>query len=280
VSPQSQNVKPASVPVFILAGGMGTRISEETHVRPKPMIEIGGMPILLHIMKLYHQHGFEDFVICAGYLSWDIKDYFLNYCFRTNNLEIDHRTDFSRAPSSVGKNEKQEKWRVRVLDTGVNNMTGSRLAQALDIVAEQQKFDHFAVTYGDGLADMDLQEELAFHCQHDRIGTVLGVPPLSRWGELNVSDTGDVVGFLEKPEDKQGLINGGFFFFRSEFRKYLSRDEKCVLERKPMESLALDGQLKVHPHHGFWHAMDTLRDKFYLQELWDSGKAAWRSHAL
>ena len=266
---------PSQVPVFILAGGLGTRLSEETQLRPKPMIEIGGMPILLHIMKWYRRFGFEDFVICAGYLSWEIKEYFLHYSFRNNHLDIDHRNDPSQLPASVGQNASQERWRVRVLDTGVANMTGARLAQALDIIGKTQKFEHFAVTYGDGVADMNLADELKFHVDHERIGSVLGVPPLSRFGELAVDETGDVTGFLEKPEHKLGLINGGFFFFRSSFREYLAADSKCILEKEPLERLAQHGQLKVYPHHGFWQAMDTLRDKFYLQRLWDEGKAPW-----
>lgn len=267
---------PASIPVFILAGGLGTRISEETQVRPKPMIEIGGAPILLHIMKHYRHFGFQDFVVCAGYLSWEIKDYFLNYCFRNNHLEIDHRTDPSAPPVSLGLNDQQERWRVRVLDTGVNAMTGSRLAQSIDVIRKTQSFDHFAVTYGDGLSDVDLKAELDFHIAHERLGSVLGVPPVSRFGELEISEKNDVTGFIEKPEHKQGLINGGFFLFRSGFREYLSTDEKCILERAPIEKLAEHGQLKAFPHRGFWQPMDTLRDKLYLQSLWDSGKAAWK----
>jgi len=269
-------IDPSKVPVFILAGGLGTRISEETHLKPKPMIEIGELPILLHIMRYYRHYGFEDFILCTGYRSWEIKEYFLNYSFRTNHLEIDHRKDLQQPPSAIGVNEVQERWRVRIIDTGLNTMTGARLARAYDFVAADQEFSHFAVTYGDGLCDVDLSKELEFHAKHDRVGSVLGVPPVSRWGELNISPKNEVVGFIEKPEEKMGLINGGFFFFRSSFRPYLSSEEDCVLERAPLERLVRSNQLMVYPHRGFWQPMDTLRDKNYLQSLWDSGKASWK----
>jgi len=269
-------ITPASVPVFILAGGLGTRLSEETHLKPKPMIEIGEMPILLHIMKYYRHYGFEDFILCTGYRSWEIKEYFLNYSFRTNHLEIDHRRDLQQSPMAIGVNEEQERWRVRMIDTGINTMTGARLARAFDFVSATQEFPHFAVTYGDGLCDVDLAKELDFHLKHDRVGSVLGVPPVSRWGELDVTAKNEVVGFIEKPEEKVGLINGGFFFFRKAFRDYLSSEESCVLERKPLERLVRGKQLMVYPHKGFWQPMDTLRDKNHLQGLWDSGKATWK----
>jgi len=265
-----------NIPVFILAGGMGTRLSEETSLRPKPMVEIGGVPILLHIMRWYYSFGFNNFVICVGYRSWDIKEYFLTYEYRRNHLRIDHREETSAPPVVVGKNLEQERWQVNIIDTGVETMTGARLARAIDEVSQAQSFNHFALTYGDGVANVDLDEELEFHLEHERIGTVLGVPPLARFGELDITSTNQVEGFLEKPEARQGQINGGFFFFQRGFRQYLDTNADCILERSPLSRLATDGQLMVFKHTGFWHAMDTLRDKNYLEEIWDGGQAPWR----
>jgi glucose-1-phosphate cytidylyltransferase len=264
------------IPVFILAGGLGTRISEETHLKPKPMIEIGETPILVHLMRWYHSFGFNDFVICAGYRSWEIKQYFLTYEFRQNHLMIDHREDLRNRPVALGESVGQEKWRVRVIDTGPLTQTGGRVARAIDTVLETQKFTDFALTYGDGLCDVNLNLELAFHLSHGQVGTVLGVHPSARFGELDIDTHGKVQSFLEKPQHRQGQINGGFFFFKQEFRKYLSTETDCVLERKPLSSLAEDNQLMVHPHSGFWQPMDTLRDKNLLQSLWDEGKAPWQ----
>ncbi|MBS1959494.1 MAG: NTP transferase domain-containing protein [Bdellovibrionales bacterium] len=267
--------KESSIPVFILAGGLGTRLSEETQLKPKPMVEIGEKPILIHIMKSYYAHGFRDFVICAGYRSWMIKEFFLNYAFQSNHIEIDHRQDDRKPATIVGKNAGQEKWRVRVIDTGANAMTGARIARAYDVASAQEKIDTFAMTYGDGLCDVDLRKELAFHFENKKVGTVLGVRPVARFGELEIKDSNMVQGFLEKPESKQGRINGGFFFFNQGFRKYLSDDESCILERAPLEKLARDKELCMYQHDGFWHPMDTLRDKNYLNDLWIEGKAPW-----
>lgn len=269
-------IQPQNVPVFILAGGLGTRISEETQLKPKPMIEIGEIPILVHIMRWYYAHGFNDFVICAGYRSWEIKQFFLNYSFRVNHLQIDHRENGYEAASTFGVNSGQEKWKIRVIDTGADCMTGGRIARAFDEISKTDSFDHFAVTYGDGVCDVPLNEELAFHEKHQKIGTVLGVTPLARFGELEIKENGDVTGFLEKPEMNQGSINGGFFFFKKEFRKYLSDDSSCILERQPLATLTTDGGLKMFKNKGFWQPMDTLRDKNHLQSLWDSGKAPWK----
>lgn len=266
---------PKNIPVFILAGGLGTRISEETQFKPKPMIEIGETPILVHIMRWYYAHGFNDFVICAGYRSWEIKQYFLDYEFRSNHIQIDHRLDPKTPPKTIGQSRTQEKWRIRVIDTGVDCMTGGRIARAFDEVEKTDKFDHFAITYGDGVSDVNLQDELSFHLQHGKIGTVLGVTPMARFGELELTGQNQVQGFLEKPETKQGSINGGFFFMKREFRKYLSTDSATILERAPLSNLAKDGQLMMYKNAGFWHPMDTLRDKNYLQELFIKGDAPW-----
>lgn len=268
-------VSVANIPVFILAGGMGTRLSEETSLKPKPMIEIGDTPILVHIMRFYYSQGFRDFVICGGYKVWDIKQYFLSYEMRSNDLEIDHRDSLTARANSIGSPKGQERWRVRVLDTGLDNMTGSRIAMALDKVSLDTAFEHFAVTYGDGLASVLLRDELVFHMEQKKIGTVLGVRPDARWGELDIENDTKVTGFLEKPENRSGFINGGFFFFNREFRNYLSLDKNCILEREPLKKLAEDSQLVVFKHDGFWQAMDTLRDKNALQALWEKGDAPW-----
>ena len=207
------STQPSMVPVFILAGGLGTRLSEETNLKPKPMVEVGEFPILLHIMRAYYRHGFSDFVICAGYRSWEIKNYFLNYEFRDRHLEIDHRSDLDRPARPFGDSQSQEKWRIRVVDTGLNTMTGGRIARAMDAIAQDTPFAHCAVTYGDGLTDANLSEELAFHLEHSKIGTVLAVHPRARFGELAISGDGTVTEFMEKPQATQGRINGGFFFF-------------------------------------------------------------------
>ncbi|OFZ81920.1 MAG: hypothetical protein A2583_05725 [Bdellovibrionales bacterium RIFOXYD1_FULL_53_11] len=264
-----------NVPVFILAGGLGTRLSEETHLKPKPMLEVGDIPILVHIMRWYYRFGFNDFVVCAGYRSWEIKKFFLNYEFRKNNIVIDHRAALDSPPSPLGRNKEQENWRVRVIDTGLETMTGGRVARAFDEICGQDRFEDFALTYGDGLCDIDLGRELSFHKEHGKTGTVLGVRPSARFGVLELEGA-KVKGFMEKPEEQQALINGGFFFFKRDFRKYLSTGEGCILEREPVEKLAGDGGLMMFEHKGFWQPMDTQRDKNYLQGIWASGKAPWR----
>jgi glucose-1-phosphate cytidylyltransferase len=280
-------IEPSKIPVFILAGGLGTRISEETLVRPKPMIEIGGYPIILHIMRYYYSYGFNDFVVCAGYLSRMIKEYFKNYELQYDHLEIDHRGAASEEATSVrvssvfSSNDKhQEKWRIRVLDTGASSMTGARIARAIDIIEKREdvRLSTFAVTYGDGLTDCNLDQELAFHHAHGGVGTVLGVRTVARFGELDCSDDGKVMGFLEKPAENQPLINGGYFFFNREFREYLSDDESCILEKEPLEKLSYDRLLYMYRHGGFWACMDTLRDKSHLQSLWDSGLCPWKRY--
>jgi glucose-1-phosphate cytidylyltransferase len=261
------------VPVLILAGGLGTRLSEETVSKPKPMVEIGDIPILLHIMRFYYSHGFNDFVICAGYKSWEIKSFFLNYAYRRQHLELDIRTPESEISAFGGAN-LQEKWRVRVLDTGSTAMTGARVARTLDIL-EKDDFDDFALTYGDGLCNVNLREELSFHQSHKKLGTILGVKPMARFGELELGSEDYVAAFREKPQGSGGYINGGFFFLRRGFRKYLRAEDDCVLEQAPLVNLASDRQLVMFRHDGFWQPMDTLRDKQYLQNLWESGDAPW-----
>jgi glucose-1-phosphate cytidylyltransferase len=268
-------IKNRDVPVFILAGGLGTRISEESHLRPKPMIEIGEIPVLVHIMRWYYSQGFDKFIVCGGYQSWTIKEYFLSYEYRRNHLVVDHRRSADRPPFVINRRSDQEKWEVHVLDTGLHTMTGGRLARALDETTLFMDFDDFAVTYGDGLCDVDLSKELEFHAGHAKLGTVLGVPPPARFGELDIAEDNTVTGFIEKPADRQGLINGGYFFFQRGFRRYLEASKDCILEHAPLEKLAYERSLMVYSHRSFWQPMDTLRDKHYLQKIWDEKNAPW-----
>lgn len=265
----------SSVPVLILAGGYGTRISEESQFKPKPMIEIGGIPILVHIMRSYYAQGFTDFVICAGYKAVEIKKYFMYYQALHNDLDIDHRSSFDESWKFSEQSATQEKWRVRVLDTGLNTMTGGRVAHALKVISRDTHFDNFALTYGDGLSDVDLRKEYAFHLAHGGLGTVLGVRNHARYGELSTNANGKVNAFLEKPEEKQGFINGGFFFFRRDFEEYLDGTPGQILENQPLGKLAADGQLHFYQHLGFWHAMDTLRDRTTLEKMWAESNAPW-----
>lgn len=259
----------ANTPVFILCGGLGTRIKEETDFRPKPMVPIGGRPILWHIMHLYRKHGFRRFILCTGFKSEVIKDYFLNYASMNSDFTVDLKTNHL----TVHSIDHDEDWEVTVAYTGEHTMTGGRLAKA---GAKYLKdCPHAAVTYGDGLADVDITREYQFHLSHGKIGTVVGVNPPSRFGEINLNGN-DVVEFAEKPEFKNNRVNGGFFFFKNEFfTHYLSNDDNLVLEKAPLTKLARDNQLQMYKHDGFWACMDTQRDRDALDELWKSGKAPW-----
>lgn len=251
----------------ILAGGLGTRIAEETGSRPKPMIEIGGRPILWHIMKIYSNHGINDFVICVGYKGYMIKEYFNNYFLHMSDVTFhnaENRMEVHR--------ESAEPWRVTLVDTGESTQTGGRLKRVLPHV---EKEEVFALTYGDGVADIDIQAELAFHQAHGRECTVAAVRPAKRFGALSIE--GDrVVSFREKPDDDGGWINGGFFLMSPRVGELIA-DDATVWEREPLEQLARNDQLRAFQHHGFWHPMDTLRDKTFLEEEWMSGRAKWKS---
>jgi glucose-1-phosphate cytidylyltransferase len=226
-------------------------------------------------MRWYYKFGFNDFVICAGYRSWEIKQYFLTYGFRKTHIEIDHRSDTNLAAMPYGPAAAdQEKWRVRVIDTGVDCMTGARIARAFEAVSNEP-FENFAVTYGDGLCDVPLDVELKAHLEKGKIGTVLGVHPSARFGELTLDGHDAVIDFAEKPQSRTDHINGGYFFFKRGFRDYVSVNPECVLERTPLQQLAKDNQLTMFKHPGFWHPMDTLRDKIYLESLMESKKAPW-----
>ena len=251
--------------VIILCGGLGTRLSEETQVKPKPMVEIGGRPILWHIMKIYERYGHQDFMLALGYKGELIKDYFLNYHARLSDLTVrlkDGRVDYS--------NPTAEDWRVSLLDTGANTMTGGRL---LRLKSHLQLAGTFMLTYGDGVSDVDLGALLKFHRAHGRVATVTAVRPSARFGGLKLADE-KVISFKEKPQSGEGRINGGFFVFEPPVFEYLV-DDATVLEQSPLENLARDGQLMAYQHDGYWQCMDTVRDRDALQAAWDTGSAPW-----
>lgn len=257
-----------TTPVLILCGGLGTRLREETEYRPKPMVEIGGRPILWHIMRTYAAHGFTNFVLLAGYRAIQIKEYFLNYEALRRDFTItlgDHQA------IEFHDGHGDEHWRVTIADTGVSTMTGGRVKKA----ARYINADRFLLTYGDGVSDIDITALVAAHTAAGRIGTVTGVRPPSRYGELEL-EAGRVRSFNEKPQLHEGRINGGFFVFERSFLDYLSDDAGCVLERDPLERLAADQQLSVYQHDGFWQCMDTYRDSQMLNQMWDAGTAPWK----
>lgn len=249
----------------ILAGGQGTRISEETAVRPKPMVEIGGRPILWHIMKTYSAHGLNDFIICCGYKGYMVKEYFANYYLHMCDVTF----DMVHNRMEVHQNNA-EPWRVTLVDTGEETMTGGRLKR----VARYLDGEDFCFTYGDGLGNVDVSALLQFHRRQGTLATVTAVQPPGRFGAVNVSE-GKITSFLEKPQGDSGWISGGFFVLSPEVMEYVEGDE-TVWEREPLERLADEGNLSAFLHRGFWHPMDTLRDKAHLEKLWAAGDAPWK----
>ena len=250
----------------ILAGGLGTRISEETHLKPKPLIEIGGKPILWHIMKIYSAHGINDFIICCGYKGYLIKEYFANYFLHMSDVTFDMASNEMHVHQ-----QKVEPWRVTLVDTGENTMTGGRLKRVADYVRDD---DAFCFSYGDGVADVDLTALVDFHRAHGRLATVTAVQPPGRYGALQMNGT-RVDSFSEKPPGDGGLINGGFFVLSPLVLNYILADA-TAWESSPLERLSLDGELMAFQHRGFWQPMDTLREKNQLEDLWSSGKAPWK----
>jgi len=254
--------------VLILAGGMGTRLSEETDVRPKPMVEIGGRPMLWHIMKLYSYYGYDDFVILLGFKGYYIKEYFSNYFLHRSDVTI----DLSNNQLTVHNNQS-ESWKITLIDTGENTMTGGRVKKARDYVGE----DRFMLTYGDGLSDLDMNAELEFHENHGGLVTMTSVQPDGRFGTFEANTSGLVNRFLEKPRGDGSWINGGFFICEPGVFDYIQGGDDCVFEQQPLQNLAQDGQLYCYNHPGFWKCMDTLRDKNDLNSLWVSSKAPWKT---
>lgn len=254
----------------ILAGGRGTRISEESVMRPKPMIEIGGKPILWHIMKIYSQAGVNDFVVCLGYKGYMIKEYFANYFLHTSDVTIDVKENRMEVHSKYA-----EPWRVTLVDTGTATMTGGRIKRITPYV----EGDDFCLTYGDGVSDIDIRKLLEFHRSHDRAATVTAVQPQGRFGSVAVEgEDGRVTEFVEKPLGDGRWINAGFFVLSPTVTKYIEGDD-TIWEHTPMQQLARDGELSAFRHTGFWHAMDTMRDKAHLEQLWSSGEAPWKKWA-
>jgi glucose-1-phosphate cytidylyltransferase len=250
--------------VVLLAGGLGTRISEESALRPKPMIEIGGRPILWHIMKIYLAHGLRDFIICCGYKGYMIKEYFANYALHMSDVTIDMENNAIEV-----HHKKVESWRVTLIDTGEATQTGGRLKRIADYIDGD-----FCMTYGDGVGSVDIGQLLAFHAQHGKLATMTATQPPGRFGALNLQGSA-VTSFLEKPRGDGGWVNGGFFVLSRKALDLIGSDE-TIWEREPLESLAQNGQLEAYFHRGFWQPMDTLRDKNHLEELWNSGNAPWK----
>ena len=250
----------------ILAGGLGTRISEETHLKPKPMIEIGGKPILWHIMKMYSSHNVNDFVICCGYKGYVIKEYFANYFLHMSDITFDMEHNSMKV-----HHRNAEPWRVTLVDTGEETLTGGRLKRVADYLKDE---DMFCFTYGDGVSDVDITKEIAFHKQHKKLATVTAVQPPGRYGALQLNGS-SVEGFSEKPRGDGGLINGGFFVLSPKCIDLIA-DDQSSWEGEPLVQLALDGQLMAYEHNGFWQPMDTLREKNLLEDLWAAGKAPWK----
>lgn len=257
---------------FILCGGQGTRLREHTEVRPKPMVEVGGKPIVWHIMKGYSQHNVDEFVLCLGYKAAVIKDYFLNYKAMTSDFTV--RLDRNDNIELHDESASIESWKITLADTGEETMTGGRVKKASKYLDNHD--DIFMVTYGDGVSDVDISKLLKFHKAHGKLATLTGVRPPSRFGELKCSGN-QVLAFTEKPILGQGLINGGFFCFHRDFLRYLPDSSGCILEREPLESCAKDGQLCVFEHDGFWQCMDTYRDWQSLEAHWQSGDAPWKT---
>jgi glucose-1-phosphate cytidylyltransferase len=250
----------------ILAGGLGTRISEETSIRPKPMVEIGGLPILWHILKIYSAHGIHDFVICCGYKGYVIKEYFANYFLHTSDVTFDMKQNKMIVHGSVA-----EPWRVTLVDTGDNTGTGGRLRRIAEHVEDD---DVFCMTYGDGVADVNITELVKFHRDHGKKVTLTSVQPIARFGNLGLNGT-EIHSFHEKPDQEGGWVNGGFFVLSPKALEAVTDDQQ-MFEREPIERLVAEREVHAFAHRGFWQAMDTLRDKQYLEGLWSTGRAPWK----
>ena len=253
--------------VVILAGGLGTRISEESHLKPKPMITIGDLPILCHIMKYYSAFGFNEFIICCGYKGFVIKEYFASYYLHNSDVTF----DFSSENKMTIHNNVAEPWKVTLVDTGISTMTGGRIKRIQKFVDDET----FLMTYGDGLCNLDIKELVEFHNTHKKTATLTAIQPGGRFGVLNINNKEQISSFDEKKKEDGGWINGGFMVLEPAIFDYLE-DDSTVFEKAPLENLSKEGQLMAYKHYGFWQCMDTQRDKQLLESLWDSGKAPWK----
>jgi glucose-1-phosphate cytidylyltransferase len=253
--------------VVLLAGGLGTRISEETDLKPKPMVDIGGKPVLWHIMKIYSSYGFNDFVVCCGYKGYVIKEYFSNYFLHQADVTID------MCNNSISYHETHaEPWKITLVDTGLNTMTGGRLARVQKYLDEQP----FMLTYGDGVSDVDITKLVDFHTKSGKCATLTAVQTGGKFGSIMIDDESTIRSFQEKPKGDGAWINGGFFVCQPDVFSYIKEGDATIFERGPLEGLARDGKLNAYKHDGFWKPMDTLRDKIELEEMWSSGKAPWK----
>ena len=250
----------------ILAGGLGTRLEEETTLKPKPMVEIGDKPIIWHIMKHFSQHGVNEFIICLGYKGYMLKEYFFNYALHNSDVTIDLKNNDIQILK-----KQSEPWKISLVDTGQNTMTGGRLKRVSHLLADED----FFLTYGDGVSDVNLSQLVEFHKSHKKLATVTAVRPMGRFGALDLS--GDVVAkFEEKPKGDGGYINGGFFVLNKKVTEFI-KDDSSIWEKEPLETIVQQSQLKAYRHEGFWYAMDTIRDKKYLQSLWEQNQAPWKT---
>lgn len=252
--------------VVILAGGLGTRISEETDLKPKPMVEIGGRPILWHIMKIYSHYGFNDFVVLTGYKSHIIKEYFINYYTRYSDITIDMAANAVELHTT-----RTEPWKVTMLYTGQETMTGGRIKKAKEYIGNER----FMLTYGDGVSDVNIPELLNFHENSGKIATLTAIQPSGRFGAINIEGDGSIFSFIEKPRGDGSWINGGFFVLEPEVFDYIENSESTIFEHEPLENLANSNNLGAYRHDGFWHSMDTMRDKIELTDMWMTGRAPW-----
>lgn len=253
--------------VVILAGGLGTRLSEETSLRPKPMVEIGGMPILWHIMKIYSSHGFNDFIICLGYKGYLIKEYFANYFLHKSDVTIDLKNNSVKVHDSHA-----EPWTITLVDTGIDSMTGGRIKR----IQQHVNNEPFLLTYGDGVSDVNINELVGFHHQNKKLLTVTAVQPSGKFGALNINAANIVHSFVEKPKGDGAWINGGFFVCEPKVFDYIKKGDSTIWEREPLEHIAADEMMTAFKHYGFWKPMDTLRDKIELEEEWLTGNARWK----
>ena len=253
--------------VLLLAGGFGSRLSEETDVRPKPMVEIGSKPILWHIMKIYSTYGFNEFVVLLGYKGYYIKEYFANYFLHQSDITI----DMSNGQMEI-HNNSSEPWKVTLLDTGLHSMTGGRIKKAQDFIGDEA----FMLTYGDGVADIDIDELVKFHKSHGKLMTMTSAQPDGRFGALDIAEDNQVMKFKEKPKGDGSWINAGYFVCEPKVFDYITEGDSTVFEQKPLQSLAKDGEIFTYKHDGFWMPMDTLKDKNSLNDMWDKGNAKWK----